>query len=145
MSPFPHPSHRSRAEGGFTLFEVLIAIAVLVMGLIAVGKTVNMAFRATAASEAHLKALNFARLEMEQLRAKPFNSDTLMDGSRSFTNSYTNGSAIATYAGRVIIQTRTNAVNVKDIVVQVDWTTPYLRSAPVPAELQTTLSRVLRL
>ena len=144
MSPFPTPRTRSRAAGGFTLFEVLIAIAVLVLGLIAVGKTVNMAFRATAASEAHLKALNFARLEIERLRAIPFSSEDLMDGSRSFTNSYTNGMALTSYAARVMIQTRTNDVNLKDIVVQVDWTTPYLRSAPVPAELQTTLSRVLR-
>lgn len=144
MSPFPASSHRSRAAGGFTLFEVLIAIAVLVVGLIAVGRTVNMAFRATAASEAHLKALNFARLEMERLRAIPFSSSSLLEGTRTFTNAFTNGIVIASYAGRVMIQSRTNDVNLKDIVVQVDWTTPYLRSDPVPAELQTTLSRVLR-
>lgn len=144
MSPFPSPSYRSRAAGGFTLFEVLVAIAVLVMGLIAVGKTVNMAFRATAASEAHLKALNFARLEMERLRAIPFSSASLLDGTRTFTNSFTNGTVIASYAGRTMIQTRANDANLKDIVVQVDWMTPYLRSEPVPAELQTTLSRVLR-
>ncbi len=145
MSPFPHPSHCSRAEGGFTLFEVLIAIAVLVLGLIAVGKTVNMAFRATAASEAHLKALNIARFEVERLRGKTFSSDDLKDGARSFTNSYTNGAAVLSYSGRVIIQTRGDNVNLKDITVQVDWTTPYLRSEPVPAELQTTLSRALRM
>ena len=56
----------------------------------------------------------------------------------------TNGTVIASYAGRTMIQTRANDANLKDIVVQVDWMTPYLRSEPVPAELQTTLSRVLR-
>jgi Tfp pilus assembly protein PilV len=127
------------------LFEVLVAIAILVLGFISVGKAMNMAFRATAASEASLKAVNIARMHTEWLRGLAFSASALNDGTTPFTRSVTNGAQVVTYNGLVIISTRNTNANLKDVTVQVDWTTPYHRTSPPPVEVQTTISRVLRL
>jgi prepilin-type N-terminal cleavage/methylation domain-containing protein len=142
--PAPQPLSASRRRrGGFTLFEVLIAIAVLVIGVIAVSRTINMAFRATAASEASLRALNFARLEMEALRDKKFSSPELALGTRTFTRTVTNGTTVATYSGTVGVSAGSND-GLREVVVRVAWSTPYQQTPPPPVELVTTFATEFR-
>lgn len=74
-------THRSRAEAhdhGFTLTELLVAITILVVGLLAISGVAPTAHTTVSISEQDTQALAFAQRRLEQLRALPYSS--LRDG-----------------------------------------------------------------
>jgi general secretion pathway protein I len=62
---------------GFTLLEVLVAIAILGIGLTLVIQLLAGGLRLGRASEEYTKAMNYARIKMEEIAVKP----TLKEGS----------------------------------------------------------------
>ena len=123
------------ARRSFTLLEVLVAIALFAAGVVAIGHTFNMTMRATAASREALRALNYARMEMERMRVLPYGHPELAVGSRNFTN--------LLYVTTVQVS-EPEADRRKFLTVRVGWRTPYTSPGPQPVELQTLIARALR-
>lgn len=57
-------------EGGFTLISVIIAVVILSVGIIALGKTQSALIRAQATSAERNVALSIARNYIEEVRAR---------------------------------------------------------------------------
>ena len=83
--PIPdiHPSRR--AEAGFTLIEVLIAIVVLVFGLIAVTNLFLVAGSSNAVANQATAASDVAAQILENLKAQSWNSGQLNSGAAGTT------------------------------------------------------------
>jgi general secretion pathway protein I len=62
---------------GFTLIEVLVAVAILGVGLTVLIELFSGGLRLGRASEEYTKAVNYARLKMEEMALKP----TIEEGS----------------------------------------------------------------
>jgi len=76
-------THRSRAEAhdhGFTLTELLVAITILVVGLLAISGVAPTAHTTVSIGKQDTQALVFAEKRLEQLRALPYSSSALSDG-----------------------------------------------------------------
>ncbi|MGB2641184.1 MAG: prepilin-type N-terminal cleavage/methylation domain-containing protein [Candidatus Acidiferrum sp.] len=71
-----HKSARRRArnrESGFTLVEVLMAIVVLLVGIVAVAQLVPASISSNATNRNDSSALVFAQREMDQFLSQPLN------------------------------------------------------------------------
>lgn len=64
---------RRRVEGGFTLIEVLLAIVVLLVGVIAVAQLVPASIGSNATNRNDSSALVFAQRQMELFLSQPLN------------------------------------------------------------------------
>jgi prepilin-type N-terminal cleavage/methylation domain-containing protein len=73
-----------RAEAGFTLIEVLIAIVVLVFGLIAVTNLFLVAGSSNTVANQATAAADVAGQVLENLKAQPFNSTQLTATTGTF-------------------------------------------------------------
>ena len=62
---------RGRVRGGFTLIEVVIALAILGVGLMAIIELFSGGLRLGRVSKEYTKAVNYARVKMEEVRLKP--------------------------------------------------------------------------
>ena len=62
---------------GFTLIEVLVAVAILGVGLTVIIELFSGGLRLGRASEEYTKAVNYARIKMEEIAVKP----TIKEGS----------------------------------------------------------------
>jgi general secretion pathway protein I len=62
---------------GFTLIEVLVAVAILGVGLTVLIELFSGGLRLGRASEEYTKAVNYARIKMEEIAVKP----TIKEGS----------------------------------------------------------------
>jgi general secretion pathway protein I len=71
---------------GFTLLEVLVAIAILGVGLTIVIELFSGGLRLGRASEEYTRAVNYARIKMEEIAVKP----TMKEGSEEgeFDNTF---------------------------------------------------------
>ena len=56
---------------GFTLIEVLVAVAILGVGLTVLIELFSGGLRLGRASEEYTKAVNYARMKMEEIAVKP--------------------------------------------------------------------------
>jgi type IV pilus modification protein PilV len=63
------PAPSLRAEGGFTLIETLIALAVFSIGMLAMATLATTAIKATDTAKARTQALNIATQRIESIRA----------------------------------------------------------------------------
>jgi len=68
--------NQSRAQGGFTLVEVLMAIVILLVGVVAVAQLVPASVGSNSVNRNDSSALVFAQREMEQFLAQPLNLAT---------------------------------------------------------------------
>ena len=73
-------------EKGFTLIEVLVAVAILGVGLTIIIELFSGGLRLGRASEEYTKAVNYARMKMEEIAVKP----TISEGSEEgeFDNTF---------------------------------------------------------
>jgi prepilin-type N-terminal cleavage/methylation domain-containing protein len=63
-----------RDERGFTIVEVLVAAAILVIGVVGVSGAFSVAFTDVVASSGESKATAYARQQMEVLRNQPYST-----------------------------------------------------------------------
>lgn len=72
MSIFVHKSEIKTTDKGFSLIEVLIAIAIFSMGILAVASLQTLALTQTRSSRITTECLTLATLQAEELKARPF-------------------------------------------------------------------------
>lgn len=65
--------NKTGAQGGFTLTEVLIALVVLIVGIVAVAQLVPVSIGSNSANRNDSSALVFAQREMDQFLGQPLN------------------------------------------------------------------------
>jgi prepilin-type N-terminal cleavage/methylation domain-containing protein len=68
-----------RSQGGFTLTEVLIAIVILLVGIVAVAQLVPASIGSNSANRNDSSALVFAQREMDQFLGQPLNMTAFID------------------------------------------------------------------
>jgi len=66
-------AERRSREGGFTLVEVLMAIVILLVGIVAVAQLVPASISSNSANRNDSSALVFAQREMDQFLSQPLN------------------------------------------------------------------------
>jgi Tfp pilus assembly protein PilV len=67
-------SAKARAEDGMTLIEVMVAALVLVVGVLALLSTLTSTQALNSKSERESQAVDYAQMQVEQLRALPYAS-----------------------------------------------------------------------
>lgn len=72
-------SERHRTSDGFTLLEVLIAISILVVGMLAAGQMQLMAIRGNSFSGSSTEAVNLAQRQLETLIRTDYYDADLVD------------------------------------------------------------------
>jgi prepilin-type N-terminal cleavage/methylation domain-containing protein len=114
---------RRRAEGGFTLLEVIVAAFLLGVGLIATAQLVVMATGQVALARQQSDAASLAQQTVEVYRDQNFNN--LLNavvgagGTQTITTTPTVGSQ--TYNVQTSLQANTPQANMLTIVVTVTW------------------------
>ena len=72
-----HPSSRNN---GFTLIEVVVALAILGVGLTVIIELFSGGLRLARASMEYTKAVNYARIKMEEIAVKPTVEEGTQEG-----------------------------------------------------------------
>ncbi|MCK4488100.1 MAG: prepilin-type N-terminal cleavage/methylation domain-containing protein [Desulfobacterales bacterium] len=72
-------SDKANKEKGFTLLEVLIAISIFSIGILAVGTMQISSIRGNASARTHTEAATWAADRVERLMALPYNHPDLQD------------------------------------------------------------------
>ncbi len=72
-----HPSYRNQ---GFTLIEVVVALAILGVGLTVIIELFSGGLRLARASMEYTKAANYARMKMEEMSLKPLIQEGTEEG-----------------------------------------------------------------
>jgi len=126
-----HPTEIRKAtkDKGFTLLEIIIAISVLTVGLLAVASMQISAIRANSFAGTVTEAAMLAGDQLEKLMARPYDDadldDTDGDGAAGLDDTgddadYTEDRGIYTVCWNVAIDAVTN--NTKTITVIAIWT-----------------------
>lgn len=100
-----------KREQGFTMIEILVAISLLLVGLLAVGQMQVMTMVTNSTSNQRTTAITLAQDQMEILRTRPYaNIETppLSNTSGMYTRSWT-------------VETNTPATNMKRVTMNVSW------------------------
>lgn len=105
---------KKQREAGFTLIEVLVAVAIIAIGVLALAANTISVTQGNRVSANYTIAVNLAQEKMEEVRAQ---------------SSFTNGTATDTSTGSTGVPfTRTRVIgdssetNLKQIDVTVSWT-----------------------
>lgn len=96
---------------GFTLVEVIVAMALLILSLAAFTVSFVQARRSAAISDNRLDAIHTAREKMETLGSYLYTASELSGGTHNFSNGY------------YTVSNNTSA-RVKDIAVTINWVNP---------------------
>jgi len=100
-----------RPQAGFTLVEVVIAMALLILSLAAFTVSFVQSRRSAAISDNRLDAIHTARDKMETLGSYLYTASELSAGTHNFSNGY------------YTVSNNTSA-RVKDIMVTINWVNP---------------------
>ena len=76
-----NPCSLGQGYKGFTLIEVLVAVAILGIGLTIIIELFSGALRLGRASEEYTRAVGYARMKMEEIAAKPLVEEGTDEGS----------------------------------------------------------------
>lgn len=75
-------AHMKRSEKGFSLVEVLVALSIFIIGLLAVAKVLDTSIQYTSSARLLTEATEIAQYQMEELMSAPYN-DLDLDESLS--------------------------------------------------------------
>jgi general secretion pathway protein I len=73
-------THRSNRNQGFLLLEVVVALAILGIGLTVIIELFSGGLRLARASMEYTKAVNYARIKMEEITVKPAVEEGTQEG-----------------------------------------------------------------
>jgi len=108
-------------QHGFTLMEIIIAIMILTVGLLAVAKMQVSAIRGNYMSSNTTVALALAEKKMENLLQKEYTHADLSNGNHEQVNINEAGQAGGIYHRIWVVQDDTPISNTKTIIVTVRW------------------------
>ena len=75
------PCSLGQGHTGFTLIEVLVAVAILGVGLTIILELFSGGLRLGRTSEEYTRAVNYARMKMEEISVKPIVGEGVEEGS----------------------------------------------------------------
>lgn len=104
------------AESGFTLVEVLVAVSVFAVGLLAVATMLDTAIQYNASARLITEATEIAQGQMEKLMSAPFD-DVDLDGSLSPYGPH----VVANHSVSWTVQEDVPMAAMKTIVLTVAW------------------------
>lgn len=140
-TPKRHPGRRFRivpgwisSRGGFTLVEMMIALVVFGLGLMALAQSLPRGLSMRDKARRMSVATNLAQQEMERLRSLPFDSPQLAGGSHSDPQ----GPVEGVYARRWSVLENSPVEDMKTVTVTVSFPTS---SADSVAQMTTHLSK----
>ena len=122
----------NKKQAGFTIAEVMVALAVLVIGLGSSAASISMATRIQRTNRNITQALQQSRLELEKLRQFAYNNSNLALGTYNFTRTGYTGTYSITQP----------ATNMKKISMQVTYTDA-VRKTSDTVEVSTVFSRAV--
>lgn len=133
----PHGRNAGRAERGFTLLEIVVALGILSTGLLAIAAGQLAALRISTRSRYLSQAAHLAQAQIEAFQAMPLAS---LPGSGNDPNGPidvdVNDLDMTTFNRRWTIEPNTPVAGVTRITVSVDWFDPKLNQQRT-ATLQT--------
>jgi type IV pilus modification protein PilV len=113
---------RSKKESGFTLLEVMIALAILAVGLLAIATAQLYAMHRTGRSRHQTQALHLAQQQMEVFHSTPVAS--LPASGNDPTNPIdpdVNDGDVTTFTRSWVVQPNTPLAGITTITVTVSW------------------------
>jgi prepilin-type N-terminal cleavage/methylation domain-containing protein len=110
-------------EEGFTLVEVMIAMVVLAVALLELGRMQIAAIQVNAAATRLTRGTTIAQDRVEQLMALPFNDDTLRDDDPAVgqTTSHSDPNPPQGYTVTWEVDRDTPAAGTMTVTVTVSW------------------------
>jgi prepilin-type N-terminal cleavage/methylation domain-containing protein len=118
-------------EQGFTLIEVLFAVAVLAFGLLAVSSLQGSATRGNLMAFDRTEALTWAQSTMESLMALPYGDTDLADGNHTDPGTNIDPAAPAEYTIKWDVDEPGPVANTKTITVRVQYSEKGIARRPV--------------
>jgi general secretion pathway protein I len=77
---FPHSRSNVFSTTGFTLIEVVVAMAILSVGITVIMELFSGSLRLLRTSGEYTKAVNYARVKMEEITVKPTMNEGIEEG-----------------------------------------------------------------
>ena len=109
------PDRRSRrAETGFSLIEIMFALAFLGVGLMAIAQTIPLATHQIVTSKMVSNGVAAGQAKMEELRMEPYSSALLSAGSHGDTTGH--------YVRSWVVQDNVPMNGTKRVDLTVSWT-----------------------
>jgi type IV pilus assembly protein PilV len=108
---------------GFTMLELLIAIAILAIGLLGLATLQTSSIQGNRDSKEMTTAVFLAEKKMEELKSSPFTASPINIGTTNDSNNPMNGSGASggIYNRSWNVQTYMSSANMKQITVTVAW------------------------
>ena len=108
-----------RAQAGFTIVEVLVALAIFAIGLAGIGSLLGTTVRANGLAAQLTAATQLTQDKLEELRNTPYTAVASGADSTGLTET---GEAGGIYTRTWTVTTGTPAATAKTVVVTVGWT-----------------------
>jgi prepilin-type N-terminal cleavage/methylation domain-containing protein len=108
-----HLTHSRRAQSGFTLIEVMVALSILAFGILAIASMQAASLGGTSLAGSTTEATTTAMDRMEQLISKSYSDTNLSTGSHSVTQ----GRFTLTW----LVTVNQPLTNTKTVVVTASW------------------------
>ncbi len=105
-----------RNKSGFTLIEFLVSIVILMVGMLALLQSVNIALRYNVSSQLRNEAVSVGDNRMSVELAKPFDLISTVTGSRVVQIQFQNG-----FKNYSVIRSGQDMANSKQVTVEVRW------------------------
>lgn len=121
MRPDKHNKRRTPTEAGFTLLEVIVAIAILTFGLLAVASMQSSAIQGNYTARLQTEGTTWAQDRLEKILALPY-SDPMLDDTAGGYSADPFSPAPAGYTIDYRVDANTPITNTKLIRVRITWT-----------------------
>jgi prepilin-type N-terminal cleavage/methylation domain-containing protein len=113
---------RAKADSGFTLLEVMIAMGILATGLLAIATAQLWAMHRTGRSRHQTQALHLAQQQMETFHAIPIGSLPVSGNDpNNPLDPDPNDGDVTTFTRSWVVQPDTPLAGITTITVTVDW------------------------